>query len=126
MTQNTQRPLSPHIQIYRWQLTSVLSIFHRLSGVALAVSLVFCIVGFSTAAYSKDCFAAFHDFASMPLIKLGLFLGWSAWIYHLLNGLRHLMWDAGYGYDLKTTYATGWGVVGLTFILAFLGWGMLP
>lgn len=96
-----ERPLSPHLQVYRWQITMVMSILHRATGVALAIgALLFAawLVGIAFGGTIADCVQAF---LGSWLGKLSLF-GFSAClIYHLLNGVRHLVWDAGYGFGAQ-------------------------
>ena len=113
MTQ-IQRPLSPHLQIYKPQITSVLSIFHRLTGVFLSLGSVVLVVWLvSLGAYAHDpaFYTCVHDFFANPLGQL-LLMGWTfSFFYHMANGIRHLVWDAGCGYDLKTVTMTGWAVL---------------
>src|SRR5688500_2907199 len=93
------RPLSPHLQIYRWQITMVMSILHRITGVALAVGTLLLIWWLVAAAAGPDAFATAQDFLGSILGRL-LLLGWSwALFYHLCNGIRHLAWDAGWGFE---------------------------
>jgi succinate dehydrogenase / fumarate reductase cytochrome b subunit len=118
----TPRPTSPHLQIYRWQLTSVLSILHRLTGVFLSLGAVGLVVWLFAAALGSSVFACIQAFLASWPGKL-LLLGWTfALFYHLANGIRHLLWDAGFGFDLKTTYATGWAVVAAAFLLTGFAW----
>jgi succinate dehydrogenase / fumarate reductase cytochrome b subunit len=121
------RPLSPHLQIYRWQLTSVLSILHRATGLALSVGTLLLVWWLVAAANGPEAYDRAQGFIGSP-IGLLLLLGWSfALFYHLCNGIRHLMWDSGHGFDLRTTYQTGWAVVaasaGLTVVAWLLGLG---
>jgi succinate dehydrogenase cytochrome b subunit len=117
------RPLSPHLQIYRWQLTSVLSILHRASGIALSVGAILLVAWFGAAADGPEPYAGFQRFMGSWLGLLLLF-GWSvALFYHLCNGIRHLVWDAGRGLDLKSVYASGWTVVAATVVLTIVAWG---
>lgn len=106
-----ERPLSPHLGIYRKQLTSVLSILHRISGIGLSIG-AFGVAWFLVALAGGDAsYARFLACATSP-VGLALLFAWTAGInYHLLNGIRHLMWDAGKGFDLPTVYRTGWIVV---------------
>jgi succinate dehydrogenase / fumarate reductase cytochrome b subunit len=117
-----QRPLSPHLQVYKWQLTSVLSILHRATGLALAVGTMFLVWWLFAAASGADAFATAQAFWFSWFGRLLLF-GWTwSLFYHLSNGIRHLFWDAGYGYELKTTYASGWTVVVASFVLTIIVW----
>ena len=116
------RPLSPHVQVYRWPLSMALSILHRATGVALGVgTLLF--TGWLVAAASSD--AAFADTQGFIGSAIGLLLlfGWSlALIYHLFSGIRHLVWDAGLGFDPPTYNTTGWAVVIATGVCTVLVW----
>jgi succinate dehydrogenase / fumarate reductase cytochrome b subunit len=117
-----QRPLSPHLQVYKWQLTSVLSILHRATGLALAFGTIALVWWLFAAASGPAAFATAQGFWYSWFGRL-LLLGWTwALFYHLANGVRHLFWDAGYGYELKTTYASGWTVVAASFVLTLVAW----
>jgi succinate dehydrogenase / fumarate reductase cytochrome b subunit len=116
------RPLSPHLQIYKPQLTSVLSITHRVTGVGLSVGTLLLVAWIAAAAKGPDAFAIVSGFMRNPIGLLLLF-GWSmALFYHLANGIRHLFWDAGYGYEIDTAYRSGWIVIGATIGLTVLTW----
>jgi len=117
-----QRPLSPHLQVYKWQLTSVLSILHRATGLALAFGTIFLVWWLLAAATGPDAFNTAQAFWYSWFGRLLLF-GWTwSLFYHLSNGIRHLFWDAGYGFELKTTYASGWTVVTASFVLTVIAW----
>ena len=116
------RPLSPHLQIYRWQLTSVLSILHRVTGVALTAGTILLVWWLIAAANGPDSFESVQWFLGSWLGLLLLF-GWSvALFYHLCNGLRHLWWDTGHGLDLRSVYMSGWAVLIGTAILTVIAW----
>lgn len=116
------RPLSPHLQVYRPQLTSVLSITHRATGVALAVGTLVLVWWLVAAASGPEQFETAQGFLGSWFGKL-LLLGWTvALFYHLANGIRHLFWDAGLGFELKTAYASGWAVLAATVLLTALAW----
>ncbi len=116
------RPLSPHLQVYSPQITSVLSILHRLAGIALAVGTLLLVYWLAAAAAGPEAYASAQGLIGSWLGRL-LLLGWSAALfYHLLNGIRHLCWDAGWGYELKTVYGSGWAVVIGTAALTLLAW----
>lgn len=116
------RPLSPHLQIYRWQLTSVLSILHRLTGVALAVGTLLLVSWLIAAAAGPEPYAAAQSLIGSILGRLLLF-GWTvALFYHLCNGIRHLFWDVGRGFELRSAYASGWAVVIATAVLSLGAW----
>jgi len=116
------RPLSPHLQIYRWQLTSVLSILHRLTGIALAVGTLLLVYWLVATAAGPGAFATAQEFIGSILGRLLLF-GWTvALFYHLANGIRHLLWDAGRGFELRSVYASGWAVVIAAVALSLIAW----
>lgn len=118
----SNRPLSPHLQIYRWQLTSVLSILHRATGIALAVGALYLATWVIYAASNPKAYALFQSFNASIVGRL-ILGGWlfSAY-YHLCNGIRHLFWDAGYGFALKDAYRSGWTVVAVSLIATVLSW----
>jgi succinate dehydrogenase / fumarate reductase cytochrome b subunit len=121
--QTSERPLSPHLQIYRWQLTMTLSIAHRATGIALSVGTLLLIWWLVAAAAGPDPYAAVQGFMRSWLGILFL-LGWSfSLFYHLCNGIRHLVWDTGYGLDIKSVYQSGWTVVVASIGLTILAWG---
>lgn len=112
-----ERPLSPHLQVYRWPLSMVISILHRATGVALVAGTVILVWWLMAVAAGGETHQRFVDCIGSPLGQLAL-IGWTAaMMFHLLNGLRHLMWDSGAGYDIPTTQATGWVVVAGTVVL---------
>lgn len=116
------RPLSPHLQVYRPQLTSMLSILHRVTGVALAVGTLLLIYWLAAAAGGAESFATAQGLIGSILGRL-LLLGWSfALFYHLCNGIRHLYWDAGYGLSLPVVYRTGWLAVVAAALLTLVSW----
>lgn len=116
------RPLSPHLQIYRPEITSVLSILHRLTGVALTVGTLLLAWWLIAAAAGPDAFATAQAWIG-SFLGILLMLGWTwALFYHLCNGIRHLAWDAGWGFDLETATMTGWVTVGASAALTVLAW----
>jgi succinate dehydrogenase / fumarate reductase cytochrome b subunit len=116
------RPLSPHLQIYKPQMSTVSSILHRITGVALMTGSLALVAWIWAVAYSPACLEMIHTFfQSVP--GLILLVGWSAaFFYHFCNGIRHLAWDAGYGFEIKTSIATGWTVMVLTALLTAITW----
>jgi len=116
----TNRPISPHLQVYRPQLTSVLSILHRITGVALAVGTILLVYWLIAAASGPEAFAGAEALIGSWLGRILLF-GWTFALYfHLTNGIRHLFWDAGFGFELKTVYASGWTAVALAVALTLV------
>ena len=119
---NQDRPLSPHLQVYRPQITSVLSIAHRATGVVLAAGLVLLLWWLAAAASGPDAFSTAQEAAGSFLGRLFLF-GWTfALFYHLCNGIRHLFWDMGRGFELSTVSLTGWAAVLAATALTVLAW----
>ena len=117
-----ERPLSPHLQIYRWRLTMLLSILHRATGIALAVGTLV-VMWMLLAASSGE--AAFTQFITCITSLPGqvLLFGWTvALFYHMCNGVRHFVWDTGRGYELKTANASGILVLLLTALLTGAVW----
>ncbi len=109
----SQRPLSPHLQVYRPQITSVLSIAHRFTGVLLSVGAFGIALWLWSVAYDPDLFASIRGLFARTVGPVSpgrlLLVLWSfAFFYHLANGVRHLFWDAGRGFDLKTLTRSGW------------------
>ena len=119
-----ERPLSPFMfpAWYRFQITSVLSILHRLTGIALVVGSVLLAWWLVAVAAGGELFAATHAFIASPIGVLLLF-GWSvAFFYHLCSGIRHLAWDAGYGFEIRDAYLSGYAVLAATLVLTVLAW----
>ncbi|GMU42691.1 MAG: succinate dehydrogenase, cytochrome b556 subunit [Xanthomonadales bacterium] len=114
------RPLSPHLQIYKPQLTTVLSILHRVTGVALCAAALGLVWGLLSLALGRDEFEHFRACANSLPGKLLTAIFVFCLVYHLLNGIRHLGWDTGWGLDLKRAYATGWLLVALAPALTAL------
>ena len=119
---SSNRPLSPHLQVYRPQITSTLSILHRLTGVALAVGTLLLTWWLVAAAMGPEAFATAQGFIGSIIGRLLLF-GWSfALFYHLCNGIRHLFWDAGYGFEIETAERSGIAVVIAAAALTVICW----
>ena len=116
------RPLSPHLQVYRPQFTSVLSILHRITGIGLAVGTLLLVWWLIAAAAGPTEFDAVQNFIGSIVGRI-LLLAWSfALYYHLCNGIRHLVWDAGKGFELSTAFAYGWLVVVAAVVLTVISW----
>src|ERR1700740_2959437 len=119
-----ERPLSPFMfpTWYRFQITSVLSILHRLTGIALAVGSILLAWWLVAVAEGGAMFAATHAFLASPIGVLLLF-GWSvAFFYPLCNGIRHLAWDAAYGFEIRTAYLGSYAVLAATVVLSAATW----
>lgn len=116
------RPLSPHLGIYRWQWTMALSILHRATGIVLAAGTVLLVYWLWSAAGGPETYARAQALIGSWFGRLCLF-GWTiALFYHLFNGIRHLAWDAGKGFELRTAYVSGMAVVAATIVASVLAW----
>lgn len=120
--QTDNRPLSPHLQVYKPQLTSVMSIFHRGSGVVLALGSVILVWWLSALAAGPESFATANAVIGSFLGKLILFLFTLALFYHLCNGIRHLVWDTGRGFELESVYRSGYVVAIASVVLTVVVW----
>jgi succinate dehydrogenase / fumarate reductase cytochrome b subunit len=117
-----QRPLSPHLGIYRWQWTMALSILHRLTGVALAIGTLLLVYWLWAAASGPEAYFRASTLIGGWFGRLLLF-GWTlALFYHLFNGIRHLIWDAGKGFELRTAWLSGLAAVAAAVAATFLAW----
>ena len=119
-----ERPLSPFMlpKWYRFQITSALSILHRFTGIALTIGSILLTWWLITVAAGGDVFVETQSFLASP-IGLVLLFGWSvALFYHLLSGIRHLFWDAGYGFEIRNAYRSGYAVLAGTVVLPALVW----
>lgn len=121
MTQRP-RPRSPHVQIYRPQLTSVLSFSHRLSGIALSLGALVLALWLLAAVASPALFAACNAFLGSWIGQLLLFVWTLALYFHLCNGIRHLFWDGVVGFELASIYRSGWLVVIASGSLTVVTW----
>jgi succinate dehydrogenase / fumarate reductase, cytochrome b subunit len=118
------RPLSPHLQVYRPQITSVLSIVHRLTGIGLGAGAVALVVWLAAAAAGPRWFElASNMAASLPGQAVLLGFTW-ALFYHLCNGIRHLFWDVGLGFELTTARLSGWAVIITSMLLTGISWAI--
>ena len=106
-----ERPLSPHLQVYRWQITMSLSILHRATGVALSVGLIVLVYWLLQLASGPTAYAQAQTLLGSGLLKL-CYAGWAfCFFYHLANGVRHLVWDLGRGFEKNQISVGGWIVV---------------
>jgi len=119
---SASRPLSPHLQIYRREITSVLSISHRATGLALSLGTLLLVWWLVALARGPEAFTNAQSFVGSWFGRL-LLLGWTfSLFFHLANGIRHLCWDAGYGFEIKTTTISGWVVVAAATALTVIAW----
>lgn len=102
MATNTNRPTSPHLQVYRLPLTGIISITHRMTGVMLSAGLIFFVYIASSVAGGATSYAAMQDLMSVWLIRLMYWGFIYALFFHLCHGVRHLIWDAGKSFDNDT------------------------
>lgn len=116
------RPLSPNIQVYRPQLTSVLSIVNRITGVTLSISAVALVAWLIAAATGPWAYAAVQGTIASPIGQLLLFGCTFAFFLHLCGGIRHLIWDTVHGFELRSIYISGWAVVAASVALSVLAW----
>jgi succinate dehydrogenase / fumarate reductase cytochrome b subunit len=116
----TNRPLSPHLQIYKPQLTSVLSISHRMTGFALSMIVLLSPIIIYFLTYSAETHQIMIKILGNTFIKIIFSLALFGLLYHLCNGIRHLAWDAGYGLDLESSYKSGYIVLASSVALTFL------
>ncbi len=119
---NHERPLSPHLSIYRWPITMTMSILHRATGVALSVGLLILTAWLFDVAAGAEAYAVFVSYMD-TLVGRILLIGWSfAFFFHLSNGIRHLVWDTGRGFEIATANASAWFVLILAATLTALFW----
>lgn len=117
-----RRPLSPHLQVYRPQITSILSIMNRVTGIATSVGTLLLVWWLVAAATGPGPYETVQRFVGSP-VGLFVLFGWTlSLLFHFFGGMRHLAWDAGYGYDLPTTHATGWATIAATLVSTVLIW----
>ncbi|MCC6914309.1 MAG: succinate dehydrogenase, cytochrome b556 subunit [Rhodospirillaceae bacterium] len=116
------RPLSPHLQVYRLPLAAWLSISHRAAGIGLTLGTLLLTWWLAAAAYGPDAYALFSDFISSALGLLILFGFSVALFFHLCNGIRHLLWDAGKNFSIETTKRTNIYVIAGTVVLTAIAW----
>jgi succinate dehydrogenase / fumarate reductase cytochrome b subunit len=116
------RPQSPNIQIYRPQITSVLSIANRITGVVLSLGAVGLVIWLSAAAAGPETYEIIHRVIASWAGQV-LLLGFTfAFFLHLCGGIRHLVWDTGHGFDLRAIYISGWTVVVSSVGLTAIAW----
>ncbi|MDP1663839.1 MAG: succinate dehydrogenase, cytochrome b556 subunit [Methylobacter sp.] len=125
MAINTNRPTSPHLQVYRLPLTGIISITHRMTGVMLTAGLILFVYVISALAGGADSYAAMQEVMNLWLLKLVCWGFVYALFFHLCHGVRHLIWDAGNSFELETLnrYAMIELVASLTLTLMTFVWG---
>ena len=119
---NHDRPLSPHLSIYRWPITMATSILHRATGIAMAVGFIVLVGWLFDAASGPEVYGQFMAVMDST-IGLILLVGWSfAFFYHLANGIRHLVWDTGRGFEKSQATASAWFVIVAAVVLTAVFW----
>ncbi|WP_199100467.1 succinate dehydrogenase, cytochrome b556 subunit [Dyella sp. ASV21] len=119
---DTQRPLSPHMGIYKWQVQMVTSIVHRATGIALSVGTLIVLWGVFSLAHGEDSYNQFKTCIGSP-IGLILMFGWTwALFYHLCNGIRHLFQDGGMGYAIPQFVRSSWISIIGSVVLTLIVW----
>lgn len=119
------RPLSPHLQVYKPQLTSITSIMHRFTGMILSLAAVFLVIGLLAVASGPEAYVLYQNFMKSGF-GMALFVSFTFSLsYHLLNGIRHLAWDAGRGLDMPSAYASGWASIIGALILTVIAAGLV-
>lgn len=119
---NTNRPLSPHLQVYKWQLTMVLSIVHRATGIALCAGVPFLLYWIWSLTAGEAGYYQAQSFFASALGRIVLFGLSASLFYHLCNGIRHLYWDIGRGLEIPAVYRGGRIVVIATAVLTLVAW----
>ena len=119
-----KRPTSPHLTIYKKQISSVLSIFHRITGAGLFAGLSLLAWYFIILSFNKFD-AEYMNLCKCNLLKIALVLISFSWFYHLCNGIRHLIWDSGYCFSIKAINLTGWFVVVCSIAITITFWSTI-
>ena len=118
----TERPLSPHLGIYSWQISNTLSILHRATGVMLSLGALVLVGWLIAISAGYEAYARVIAWLSGPFGRLLLFAWTFCFFYHLGNGVRHLFWDAGIGFEKRQARLSGWAVVAFAIGLSLAVW----
>ncbi len=119
-----RRPMTPNIQLYRPQLTSVLSVTNRITGIVLSLGAIWLVVWLTAAATGPGAYASVRDVLISWPGQLTMVVFTLSFFFHLCGGLRHLMWDTVHGFELRTIYISGWAVVFASVLLTALAWAI--
>ncbi len=119
---DAHRPLSPHLGIYQWHLTMASSILHRATGVGLGAGMLILAWWLIAAASGADYYEMVSGWLTSVLGRIILLAFTWALFYHLCNGVRHLFWDVGMGYDVVTATRSAWIVIAASVILTLVAW----
>lgn len=117
-----ERPRSPHLQIWRWHVTMLTSILHRATGVGLYGAALLAAIWVVTLAAGPEAYATYMGLLGSLLGRVVLFLITVALFFHLGNGVRHLVWDAGKGFEIKTANASSWATIAFGVVAAVAVW----
>ena len=124
-SRNNNRPLSPHLDIYQYQITWTVSIMHRITGVAMTLGLLLIVTWLVAAAFSTGLFLVIDGLLRSWIGMIIIFGSlWAFW-FHFLNGIRHLFWDLGYGFNLSTVWRSGWIVIFGSVLLTIISFVVL-
>lgn len=123
-SQKRRRPRSPNVQIYRPQITSVLSIFNRITGIVLSASAVVLVIWLVAAAAGPHAYVVVQGAISSWIGQILLFGATFAFFFHLCGGIRHLIWDTAHGLELRSIYISGWIVVATSITLTVVSWAV--
>ncbi len=116
------RPLSPHLSVYKFRITSTLSILHRMTGVVMSIGAIAFVWWLFAVASGPEAYATFTSVAGSIVGKIAI-AGWLfTFFYHLCNGVRHLFWDAGKGFEIEQARASGWTVVAVSALATAAAW----
>jgi len=119
---DAQRPLSPHLDIYKWQVTMASSILHRATGVGLGGGMLVLAWWLIAAASGADYYEMVSGLLTSIIGRIVLLAFTWALFFHLCNGIRHLFWDIGMGYDVVTATRSAWAVIGASVVLTLVAW----
>ena len=126
---SSERPMTPHILIYRWEITMILSTLHRMTGICLCGGTILLVFWLTCAALGPEAFEIAQSIVGHWLGQLALWYFTWCLFYHMFNGIRHMAWDAGYGFEIQTLRITGWLVylaaAGATVFSVLLGYWWL-
>lgn len=116
------RPLSPHLSVYKFRITSTLSILHRMTGVVMSIGAIALVWWLFAVASGPDAYATFASVAGSIIGRIAI-AGWLfTFFYHLCNGIRHLFWDVGKGFEIEQARASGWTVVAVSGLATIAAW----
>ena len=121
---DSKNPLSPHLQIYRWQISSLVSIFHRITGIINVMGLIIICLWIGLLFFGESSYELINIFFQSYFGKLFVISFVWSYSFHLLSGIRHFIWDLGYGYEIKTANISGIIVILGSLVLTVLMWAI--